>query len=116
MAKFLTDLVVECVTDDKWRLTEPLVYESDITGTITVFPGFETDFASVPRLPIVYMLVGNKAHLPAVVHDYLYRYAVVPRKTADEVFLEAMNVCGIWSWRRYPMFWAVRLFGGACYA
>lgn len=116
MAKFITGLVAECITDDKWRLVENLVYESDIAGTITVPAGFETDFASVPRLPIVFMLVGDKAHLPAVVHDYLYRYAVVQRKVADKVFLEAMKVCGIWAWRRYPMFCAVRLFGGVCYA
>lgn len=116
MAKFLTDLVAECITDDKWRLVQSLVYESDIAGTITVPAGFETDFASVPRLPIVFMLVGDKAHLPAVVHDYLYRYAVVKRKVADQVFLEAMRVCGLFPWRRYPMYWAVRLFGGVCYA
>lgn len=117
MARFATDLTVECVNgkSERWRLVKELVYESDIAGTVTVPVGFETDFASVPRLPVVYMLVGNLAHLPAVVHDYLYRYALVSRKVADKVFLEAMNACGIWAWRRYPMYWGVRLFGGSCY-
>ena len=115
MAKFLTDLVVECVTDDKWRLVEPLIYQSDIAGTITIPAGFACDYASVPRLPIVYMFFGDEAHQAAVVHDYLYRYAVVERKVADRVFCEAMSVSGV-GWKRYPMFWGVRLFGGAFYA
>jgi len=116
MAKFLTDLVVECINDDKWRLVQDLVYESDIAGTITVPAGFECDFASVPRIPVVFMLCGDEAHKPAVIHDYLYRYAVTSRKIADKVFEEAMKVCGIWAWRRKMMFWGVRIFGGACYA
>ena len=116
MAKFLTELKVECMTDERWRLVEALAYESDIAGIITVPAGFETDFASVPRIPIAYFLVGDIAHKAATVHDYLYRAGKVSRKVADNVFLEAMKISGVWAWRRYPMFWAVRLFGGLCNA
>ncbi len=114
MAKFLNDLIVECINDDKWRLDESLIYESDIAGTIKIPAGFETDFASVPRLPFIYMFFGSEAHKAAVVHDYLYRYAVVERSVADKVFREAMSVSGV-GWKRIPMFYGVRLFGGLCY-
>lgn len=115
MAKFLTDLKAECVTDDKWRLVSPLVYESDIIGVVKIPSGFTTNFASVPRLPFVYMLFGDTAHQAATLHDYLYQFAVVPRHIADKVFLEAMQASGI-GWERYPMFWGVRLCGGLFYA
>ena len=115
MAKFLTTLKTEFIDDDKRRLLAPLCYESDIMGSLTVPAGFVCDFASVPRVPVVYMLFGDEAHQAAVVHDYLYRYAVVERKVADRVFCEAMSVSGV-GWKRYPMFWGVRLFGGAFYA
>jgi len=116
MAKFITDLVVECIDDGKWKLMEDLVYQSDLIPAVTVPAGFETDFASVPRLPIVYMLFGDASHKAAVVHDYLYRYALVPRKVADAVFKEAMSVSGISWWRRNLMWSGVRMFGGMCYA
>jgi hypothetical protein len=116
MARFLTKLNVEYIDDDKWRLISPLLYESDIAGSVAVPSGFETDFASVPRAPFVYLLFGDEAHKAATVHDYLYRSEKVSRKTADQVFLEAMKISGVWAWRRYPMFWAVRLFGGLCNA
>ena len=115
MAKFLTELDTRCINDDKWKLISPLVYQSDIAGTITVPAGFECDFASVPRIPVAFMFFGDEAHKAAVVHDYLYRYASVKREVADKVFFEAMTISGV-GWKRYPMFWGVRLFGGFCYA
>jgi len=100
-----------------WVLTEPLVYESDVAGmTITVPAGFQTDFASVLRLPVIYFLFGDRAHAAATVHDYLYNTALVPRKTADDVFSEAMDVStDLSSVSRWLMWSAVRLFGGNAY-
>ena len=114
MAQFLTPLRVERTDDHKWRLTAPLEYESDIAGLIVVPRGFETDFASVPRLPIAFLLAGDTSHHAAVVHDWLYRMGATPavsRKKADDVFAEAAAV------RREPglrvnlMWAAVRAFG-----
>ena len=82
---------------------------------IEVPAGFETDFASVPRVPVAYWLFGDVAHEAAVVHDFLYSTAAVPRETADKVLLEAMEVTGVASWRRMPIYWAVRRFGVAHY-
>lgn len=112
MGHFKTKLQVE--SDGKyWKLLTPLVFESRNFGLIEVPTGFRTDFASVPRIPIVYSMFGNTSHSSAVIHDWLYSgQAKVSRKGADEVFIEAMKSRKQSEWRRKPMFWAVRLFAG----
>lgn len=117
MAQFLNELVVHIKDDDStWVLDKDLIYKSDIQDNlITVPEGFETDFASVPRLPLAYWMMGNVAHKAAVVHDYLYRTGSVPKEVADKIFREAMETTGVWAWRRWPMYWAVSLFGGPNY-
>ena len=95
MAKFISELDARLKDDDKvWTLDSPLIYLSDLLGEIVVPAGFETDFASVPRLPIIYTFFGDRAHREAVIHDYLYRSDSVPLATYDEannVFFEAME-------------------------
>lgn len=116
-SRFLTDLVVVHVSDSLKRLVYPLEYESDILGRVIVVPeGTETDFSSVPRAPFAFWLFGGIADKAAVVHDALYsgRYGV-SRKQADEVFREAMKVCGVGTVRRAFMFAAVRAFGASHY-
>jgi hypothetical protein len=115
--RFLTPLVVVHVSDRLKRLAHPLEFESVALGrTITVPAGFETDFASVPRLPLAYWLFGGVADEAAVIHDYAYSGALrVTRKQADELFSEAMKACGTAAWRRGPMWLGVRLFGGIHY-
>lgn len=121
-ARFLTPLDVELVNDiendgrGEWVLKSALVYSSDVASTTIIVPaGFKTDFASVPRVPIAFVLAGDTAHDAAVVHDYLYSAGALPREVADAVLLEAMAVSGVPSWRRYAMYWAVRAFGGSHY-
>ncbi len=91
-------------------------YESDLGARMFTVPvGFYTDFASVPRfLPLVYACLGDTAHEPAVVHDWLYYSALTTRKMADDILLEAMKVCGIPAWRYWPIYWGVR--AGGCVA
>jgi hypothetical protein len=118
MAKFLSYLVLKDVTDDVWELHEPLIYESDILGRIEVPAGFQTDLASVPRVPIVYEQWGNRSHYESVIHDFLYREDSIPQATfeqANDVFFEAMEARGK-SWNiRYPMWWGVCLGGASSY-
>jgi len=114
VAKFLTELEVTCIDDGSWKLVSHLAYESDLVGTIIVPAGFETDFASVPRVPIFYVLFGDRAHRESVLHDYLYRVDAKPevsRSNADEVFLEAMKERGKGFFVRRAMYWGVRLGG-----
>lgn len=119
MAQFLSELDVKLKENDRcWTLGTPLVYQSDLLGKITVPSGFETDFASVPRVPVFFTLFGDRAHREAVLHDYLYRCdssPVVERSQADNVFLEAMKERGKGFFVRYAMYWGVRLGGWTAY-
>ena len=118
MAKFLTELDVKCIDDGAWCLDSPLVYESDVVGLVTVPSGFQTDFASVPRVPIFFTLFGDRAHREAVLHDYLYRIDSVPPASfsqANDVFLEAMEERGKGFFVRYAMYWGVVLGGWTAY-
>ena len=114
MPEFLTELDVVCVSDGCWKLDAPLEYRSDIAGFISVPAGFMTDFASVPRVPVFFTLFGDRAHREAVLHDYMYSLGSLPsveRRTADEVFLEAMAERGKGFFTRYAMYYGVRLAG-----
>ena len=107
------------MTDNIFELVAPLVYESDLLKyTITVLVGFQSDGASVPRVPIAYMLFGDRAHHESVIHDYLYRIDAFPevtRSRADDVFLEAMKCRGKGFFVRYAMWMGVRSGGWTAY-
>jgi hypothetical protein len=115
MAKFLTELDARLLDDDEvWVLDAPLVYQSDLVGRVEVPKGFQTDLASVPRVPIVFWFYGGRAHREGVVHDYLYRIDSNPgvdKSIADKVFFEAMECRGKGIFVRWPMYWGVK-FGG----
>jgi hypothetical protein len=116
MSRFLTRCLLQIADDHDdglWILALPLVYESDAAErTITVPAGFRTDLASVPRLPMVFLLAGDCAREAAVVHDYLYTSHIVDRAMADAVLREASAVTGVPAWRRWLMWLGVRI-GGA---
>jgi hypothetical protein len=115
-ARFHTKLSVEQLDDERWRLLAMLAFCSAKYDRMIIVPaGFETDFASVPRVPLAYWLFAGVGQAAAVVHDALYSNGTVPRLMADEVFLEAMEACGVSAWRRWPMYWAVRAFGAGRY-
>lgn len=118
MARFLTTLDIAVIDDTLFRLEKPLVYESDLVGRIEVPEGFYTDLASVPRVPLIYTLWGNRAHHEAVLHDYLYRIDAKPAATydqANEVFLEAMKERGKSWFVSRPMYWGVCIGGRDSY-
>ena len=125
MSQFLTELDCELRDDDCiWVLKKPLVYKSDLVGIITAPEGFEMDFASVPRLPIIYSLFGDRAHREAVIHDLNYRIDAanfinfkdgIPKEMtfslANDVFLEGMTCRKKSAIVRYGMYWGVCLGG-----
>lgn len=94
----------------EWRLIYPLIYESKDGKTYTVPVGFKCDFASVPRIPIIYAKYGNRAHRPAVLHDYLCREGIIPRREADDLFYEAMLSVGMSERHANAMHLAVRSY------
>ncbi len=109
-----------------WRLNEPLVFMLSKDRKIIIPALFESDLASVPRLPIIYGIWGDRAHREAILHDYCYRIDakifngdsvkyVASRGDADWYFRMAMISRGR-SWFIYqPMFWAVVLAGSGSY-
>ena len=115
-SKFLTELECKEIGEGRWQLLSDLVYQSEILkGGVLVPKGFVTDFASVPRVPIAYMLFGDRAHREAVVHDFLYQKHVVKKSVADKVFLEAMKARGKKRAIRWAMYMGVVLGGRSSY-
>lgn len=98
MGRYLTDLVTKDIGGGFHELTQPLIYESSAYGLIVVPSGFRTNFASVPRLPFVFLLFGGVGDKEATLHDWLYtpphrltswpscEHGSVDRGTADRIF------------------------------
>lgn len=111
MGKFITPLEVRVLRGRQltkrpsYLLTAPLEYQSDILGTTIVVPkDFVTDFSSIPLFPlfVAWGMLGDVAHYPSVIHDYLVRSKgkitnkegiiyYYDKQTADDVFEEAMS-------------------------
>lgn len=94
----------------KWVLSQPLVYRDIVVPT-----GFITDGASIPWGFQWLLKKGGPLFPCAVVHDYLYCCANIPRKEADQIFLEMMLENEVSRWKAYLMYGAVRIFGGLFY-
>lgn len=116
MKKFTTPLQVQVNYDKPERtLISPLVFVSDILGTLIVPAGFDTDYATTPRFTWIFYPPHDIYAPAAVVHDMLYRSKICTREEADSVFLEAMVDLGVDTFRRRSMWLGVRLFGGFGY-
>lgn len=108
---FLTRLdISEGEDGDLWLLDAPLVWD-DGKRRFDVPAGFVTDLDSVPRLPVVWLLLKGWSRSAAVLHDWLYSEGLVSRAEADRVFLDAMAATRV-GLQRYAIWAGVRLFGG----
>lgn len=119
MSAFKTRLVLESDSGEgmAWTVREPFIYSSDHLRMHIIVPaGFQTDLASVPRLPVVYLLTGATGNEAAVVHDWLYSTQPCARADADEVFYEACIVAGMPRWRAWLMWAGVRAGGRSHWA
>ncbi len=116
MTQFTDALIVTPLADGKtWVLRAPFGYDIGKKGsgnTIVVADGFETDFASIPRVLWIVLPKWGKYGNAAVVHDWLYWEQDRTRKISDQIMLEAMGVLKVSGLQKYPIYWAVRLFGG----
>lgn len=89
-----------------YKLRQGLIFEDT-----TVFAGFETDFASVPKsLQWLYTPQGKYSR-SAVLHDYLYSLPNFPKELADDMFFRAMKSDGVDIVTRHLFYWAVKYFG-----
>ncbi len=114
---FLTPLIVEVMPSGKrFRLHYDFRYLwNRYNIVICVKAGFETDFASIPRLARLIIPKLGRHNKPAVVHDAIYQ-GLVPghrftRAEADLCFLDGMEDFGVVKWKRTLMYWAVRIGG-----
>lgn len=106
---YLNELHVLVIGRD-YVVTRPFRYRYR-GKTIVVPSGFETDFASVPRVFRFLFTGHDRTRQAAVIHDYLYRTGTGSRKWADKVFLQAMAEAQVPTWKRYSMYAAVRAGG-----
>lgn len=79
--------------------------------------GFSTDGASIPRF--LWRVVDHPFQSDYievyVEHDFDYQTGRISRKEADEKMLDGLKGKGMGYFKRYTIYWAVRLFGGSHY-
>ena len=110
-----------------WVTVVPLYYSSTHLGRTMVIPGeFVTDLASVPRLPLAYLLAGGRGTRSATLHDFPYQFGFwldavdgvthidVDKQTVDTVFHESLladPISGAGRVSAWQMWAAVRVGG-----
>ncbi|MCI4437556.1 MAG: DUF1353 domain-containing protein [Ignisphaera sp.] len=117
MSGFISNLVTERVmTEDYcWILQEPLIYENN-KYRITVYDGFDFDFASIPYLfRGIIPKNGMKYDRASCLHDALYSSKILSKKECDNLFLEAMLIDGVNSVLASLMYEAVNIAGSSAY-
>jgi hypothetical protein len=122
-AKFLTPLDTRDSEDgENSVLLRPLRFFSAKLGRTVIAPrGMVTDFASIPRGLWNLFPKRGKHDRAAVIHDAGYRgrlqdamsdkVLLLEKKVVDDLFDEALQVCGVNRFSRAVMVRAVRWFG-----
>ena len=114
---FKTDLCLKVIGEQTYEVIEPLVYDNGLI-LLQVNPKFDFDGASIPKA--LWGIIGSPMtdgyQRAACLHDALYASEHFNRKTCDELFLEAMKSDSVGYFKRYAMYNAVRIFGGAVWA
>ena len=116
MSRFTEPLVVTPRPDGRtWIVLSDFGYEVGNEGSddvINVGIGFQTDFASIPRLLWAFLPRWGKNGNAAVIHDWLYWDQRRGRRASDDIFLEGMKVLEVPKWKRNVIYYAVHWFGG----
>lgn len=86
-------------------------------GEIHVWPGFETDGASIPRF--LWSTIGHpftgRYQPGAVVHDALYMARLLTRQTADAILFDLCRAAGVSVAKAALIYTGVAAFGGFPY-
>ncbi len=115
MSSFTEPLAVKQLDAKNWMLLRRFTYfvgEEDSDYSITVKKGFIFDGGSIPQF--AWSLVGSpmgKGGQVYCIHDALYRSEALPRKEADRIMLEGLEIKGYGWMARNTIYYAVRLFG-----
>jgi hypothetical protein len=114
MIEYLTNPKVEILGADKFKLTEDYFIKC-FDFYIVVPEGYISDLDSIPRIPVAYVALKNRAPRAAVTHDWLYSQGELSRKNCDDIFMCCMEGDGLgWS-ARQAMYLGVRLGGASHY-
>lgn len=95
----------------EWVVLNPLIYRALSGRTYGVPAGFITDLASIPALLRPLFNPNDNGRKAAVLHDARYCIKAGTRKEADDIFLEALERCGVGFLRRWAMYSGVRAGG-----
>mgnify|MGYP003494080227 CR=1 FL=1 len=98
-------------TPGEWVVLNPLIYTALSGRTYGVPAGFITDLASIPALLRPLFNPNDSGRKAAVLHDSRYCIKSGTRKEADDLFLEALERCGVGFARRWAMYLGVRAGG-----
>lgn len=113
---FRTELRLQLVDDLYFMLLQPFVVELD-DQTLIVPPDFLTDFDSVPKVPLLYLLFSGQGKKAAVMHDFLYsagaprEFKLLGRRWADRAYWRGMIDSGVESGIAEAKYSGVRLGG-----
>lgn len=116
-AGFLGRFVVELIEDDRdglWDHQEPFGFRDKDGNEYWAPRGHRTDFCSVPRVPLAYEMLGNRARKSGSIHDLLYSSKRPPgmtREKADNLLYEMLLLNGISPCEAEQFRLAVRMFG-----
>lgn len=117
-AGFLGRFVVELINDDRaglWEHVQPFGFRDENGVEYWVPIGHRTDFCSVPRVPLAYDMLGNRARKAGSIHDDLYARGVVSREKADDLLYEMLLLDGVSPCEAEQFRLAVRMFGASHY-
>jgi hypothetical protein len=103
------------------KLLRRLTFRTLDGWLIEVPAGFETDFASIPRMLWAIIPPRGRYNRPAIIHDFLYRYAPVDPLTkkactqarADAIIKEGCENCDDRVTRRWTIFLGLKIGGWA---
>ena len=112
--------LVYVTAEDIWILKEPYTNRQ---FNIPIPKGYRTNLASTPRFLWFFAASYELSEAAALVHDWLYDHAgitvsiggverIVKKSEADKIFRRIMRREGVPAWRRFPAYWAVRIFAG----
>lgn len=112
------DFVTKNINDTWAMLKEPVIFDSDWFGDTFETPaGFVTDFASIPRIPILYDWLGGRGKRAATNHDDGYARQEEPKRRVDLRFFEGLLDTFVHDalkeyskssgWRSWVSFWKI---------
>lgn len=114
-APFSSRLVYQDISSTEGRfrliLLEDVVYKND-THKVIVPAGFITDLATIPQIFQSIISKVGPYNGAAIVHDWGYCVQFLTRKEVDDLFLEIMEKSGVGSFKRYTMYYFMRILGG----